>query len=608
VWTKPNVFFITNPVPAHAQSMNAYGPSTALLFASFIFSLGVGTGRCAEPGGAALELVEELDVMVPMRDGFKLATDIYRPVAEGTFPAILARTPYDKSSGWTVQDARFFAEKGYVFVVQDTRGMGKSRSKDGFTPGSSEAKDGYDTQMWLGTRPWCTGKIGTYGPSYLGVTQWMAAPLGCPYLISMCPEKTAADQYNNMTHFHGVFRLRFMTFWAALVTGPPEVDRNAIFGRFTEINKTLPLVEMDKHIGWDIPFLRDTVSSPLYDAKRQEKDFNDAYPRVKAAVLHIGGWYDLFARGTLQDFQKMTAPVIDPAIRARQRLIMGPWVHNGRNRKVGEVDFGPEAEADITGALLEWYDLTLKGIDRGIGKRPPVRIFIMGTNVWRDEHEWPLARTEYQSWYFDSAGNARSLHGNGTLSSTPPSGGADVFTYDPDAPVPTLSDASFLNPMDFGPTDQRRIEEREDVLVYTSAALANDIEVTGPVRVILHASSSAVNTDFTAKLCDVHPDGRAMRLCDGILRASFRESDRYEKPIEPGKAYSYSIDVGATSNVFKKDHRIRVELSSSNFPLFDRNLNTGGNAATETNWVKATQTVFHTKERPSCIVLPVIGK
>jgi putative CocE/NonD family hydrolase len=325
----------------------------------------------------------------------------------------------------------------------------------------------------------------------------------------------------------------------------------------------------------------------------------DNYRDIRASVYHMGGWFDSFQQGTLDNFMRMTAPDIDPEIRAKQKLLMGPWIHGSESRLTGDLDFGEDADFDTRELELRWYDSQLKGSDNGIMQEPPVRIFVMGENVWRYENEWPLARTAYREYYFHSSGNANTLGGDGTIDTdVPKNENPDTFVYDPENPV--------ITPGRDEPIDQREVESRMDVLVYSTGLLKESLEVTGPVKVVLYASSSATNTDFTAKLVDVYPDGRAIRLCEGIIRASFRNPEDPPSAIQPNKVYKYNISLWSTSNLFKEGHQIRVEISSSNFPRFDRNLNTGLFPAMDTTFEKATQKIYHSKEYPSCIVLPVI--
>jgi uncharacterized protein len=559
------------------------------------------------PSQPKYTVVEELDVKVPMRDGIQLSTNIFRPKEPGKYPVLLQRTPYGNGGSGNRQ-GRFFAEKGYVYAVQDTRG--RYESEGIFYPIMFEAADGLDTQSWIAKQPWSNGKIGMFGGSYVGMTQWMPALLGAPNLVAMFPSVPFTENYS-VAFQNGAFRLRMFTYWLTEMTAPfnfklQEFDKNDA----DKVNQILPLIEQDTKIGWRIPAFRDWVNHPEDDAYWEPMRFEGRYKNVRAAVYAVIGWYDLFTAQDLKNFTEMTKPSIASSVRSKQKMIVGPWGHGTWGAgKLGGLDFGKGAVLDTQTLMLRWFDATLKGIDTGIMNEPPVKIFVMGENVWRTENEWPLKRTTYTKYYFHSGGNANSKNGDGSL-------GTDIqlnepndrFVYDPEKPVPSQPDSSTYDDFKNYPVDNSALEGRNDILVYSTPPLDKDTEVTGPLEVILYAASSAVNTDFTGKLLDVYPDGRAMYIRDGIIRASFRGGPRNTSNIQPGKIYEYHIDLWATSNVFMKGHRIRVEISSSNFPRFDRNLNTGGNFAFETKWVKAEQTVYHTKKYPSCIVLPVIKR
>lgn len=380
---------------------------------------------------------------------------------------------------------------------------------------------------------------------------------------------------------------------------PDNVDRSFVQSIADSAYRVIPFIEQDKLLGWKIPFLRDWLAHPLKDLYWERSCVGDHYRDIRTSIYHLGGWFDSFQQGTLDNFMRMTAPDIDPETRARQKLLMGPWIHGTESRFTGDLDFGEDADFDTRALKLRWYDSQLKGIANGIMQEPPVRIFVMGANTWRYENEWPLARTIYRKYYFHSPGNANTLEGDGTIDTdVPENEKPDTFVYDPEDPV--------ITPGRDEPIDQREVEARQDVLVYSTGILKEGIEVTGPVKVVLYASSSAINTDFTAKLVDVYPDGRAIRLCEGIIRASFRNPEAPPSAIQPNKVYKYNISLWSTSNLFKEGHQLRVEISSSNFPRFDRNLNTGIFPAIDTTFEKATQTIYHSMEYPSCIVLPVI--
>ncbi|MEN8229075.1 MAG: CocE/NonD family hydrolase [Bacteroidota bacterium] len=531
---------------------------------------------------------EEVGVKVAMRDGVRLSTNIYHPDTIGKFPVLLMRTPYG-NGGKGNRDAHFFAQRGYAVVIQDTRGISESEGMfDAFQP---EALDGYDTQQWIGKQPWCNGKIGTYGGSYVGFTQWMPAPLQSPYLVTMLPVVTFSDLHD-VVYQNGAFRLDLFTPWSVEMTKPYNVSRSSITDKRDSILMTLPLIEQERALGWRIPFLRDWLSHQENDSYWSRTTVGDNYSKIRASAYNIGGWYDILLEGTINNYLKMTGPDIDPEIRKKQKLLIGPWVHSVGKRNVGELDFGEEALFNSTEFRLRWFDSQLKGVENGVMEEPPVKIFVMGENKWRFENEWPLSRTDYQKYYFHSEEEMSTKH--------PKKESSDQFIYRPEDPVPTIGT--------MGPYDQRAVEERQDVLVYTSPPLKQDLEVTGPVKAIVYASSSAVNTDFTAKLVDVYPDGRAIRICEGIIRADHRNPDVPPSLIVPGKIYEYTIDLWATSNLFLKGHRIRVEISSSNFPRFDRNLNTGKYFATDTTMINAEQTIYHGPDYPSCIILPIINK
>lgn len=548
-------------------------------------------------------VVEELDVKIPMRDGIRLSTNIYRPSEPGKYPVLLCRSPYGNGGAG---GNRNMVEKGYAVVVQDTRG--RYESEGVFNPSFNEAADGLDTQGWIVKQPWCNGKIGTYGGSYVGMTQWMPALQGAPNLVSMFPVVPFTEIYT-VAFQNGALRMSMFSTWYSQMVAPYNLKSEEFEAHdLKAANRFLPLLDQDTKIGWRTPFWRDMVGHPENDAYWAPIQFEGRYKNVRAASYTVIGWYDLFTGQNLKNFEEMTKPSIAPAIRSKQKMIVGPWGHGTwGSSKIGELDFGNDSKLDEGELMLRWFDATLKGVDNGILSEPPVRIFVMGENVWRNENEWPLKRTVYTKYYLHSGGHANTKSGDGVLSVNAPSDEpSDHFVYDPDNPVPSSVDTTTFNDFRNYPVDYSRTEDRDDILVFSTPPLESDLEVTGPLELILHAASSAVNTDFTGKLVDVHPDGKAIYIRDGIIRASFRNGPRNTSNIQPGKIYEYHIDLWATSNVFKKGHRIRVEISSSNFPRFDRNLNTGGNFATETKWVKAEQTIYHSGKYPSCMVLPVI--
>jgi putative CocE/NonD family hydrolase len=560
----------------------------------------------------------DVNVMVPMRDGVKLATDIYRPEAEGKFPAILVRLPYGKTEAYCEMPAFgwYFAKRGYVFVVQDVRGKYDS---DGVPyPYVNEPDDGYMTQEWIATQPWFNGKIGTLGDSYYAYTQWASAWLRNPHLKTMITVVMATDLYGELYYINGAFSLYTRLGWLYECWGTRTMLFPDIKPDLIPINwRYLPLITADEAAGQAVKCYKDVIKHPNRDAYWKGKSNDYPFDQVAVPVLHIAGWYDVILRGQLKDYVAMTKKAATPEARRNQKLVVAAWHHEiGRfgppeERGFGpgkDIDFGPNADPDINTLCLRWFDYWLKGIDNGIMDEPPVRIFIMGENKWRYEKEWPLARTQYTKYYFHSNERANSMHGDGVLNTNAPQNQEppDTYIYDPNDPVPSAAEDLwyFLDTV----KDQRIIEKRDDVLVYTTPPLKEAVEVTGPLSVKLFASSTARDTDFTGKLVDVHPHGYAQYIQEGIIRARYRESRENPSLIDPGKIYEYTIGLWATSNLFKIGHKIRVEISSSNFPRFDRNPNTGHEFGMDAETVKATQKIYHDAKHPSHITLPIIPK
>jgi putative CocE/NonD family hydrolase len=574
----------------------------------------------------------ERNVAVPMRDGTVLYADVYRPAAPGKYPVLLQRTPYDKASG--IGPGAFAvraAGEGYAVVVQDARG--RWQSDGSFYAFPNERQDGFDTAVWINEQPWANGRIGMFGQSYVGLTQWQAALGGAPGLQAIVPGVTAADYHEGWTYQGGAFELNFNLGWVLTFLATDTARRRAdadpafkakqeeLLDRIDAMDKEFDRMPLagDELLRELAPYYDDWLAHPAHGEFWDKLKIDGNYGQLDVAALHVGAWYDIFLGGTIQNFMGMRAGAKTEQARNAQHLLLGPWTHiTGITLgPVGEYDPGVRSShvaIDFDGLHLRWYDRWLRDADNGVDDEPPVRLFVMGLNRWRSEQEWPLARTRYVDWYFASAGRANTLNGDGVLSQDAPGPDGnrpDHYLYDPLDPVPTKGGGLCCNFYwsQAGRYDHRQIETRPDVLCYTSAPLTEDLEVTGPVKVILYAASSARDTDFTAKLLDVCPCGCAHNLTDGIIRARYRESMRTEKLLTPGEIERYEIDLWATSNVFAAGHRIRVEISSSNFPRFDRNPNTGGTIATATkdDCLVATQTVYHDADCPSRIVLPVIA-
>ena len=553
------------------------------------------------------------------RDGVTLYADIYRPRADGKFPVILMRTPYDKSVGWSASPAYQIATHGYVVVIQDVRG--RYTSEGDFYTFRHESDDGYDTVEWVAALPYSNGKVGMMGGSYVGATQMLTAIVHPPHLAGICPVVTASNYHDNWTYQGGALEQWFDQNWSTqLATNTMwrliAKDTNALLGapvlpltHYPAFNyAALPTgAEATAKLA---PYYLDWLAHPNYDAYWKQWSIEEHFPDIRVPALHVGGWYDIFLNGTLRNYMGIKAHGGSDEARKGQRLLIQIGGHAGFGRRIGDVDFGDEAlKFNSTETVIDWYDYLFKGVQNEFATDKPVRVFVMGANAYHQESDWPPPEAKPTRYFLHSEGSANSLRGSGSLSPAPPKKESpDKFTYDPANPVPTIGgslccDAEHYKP---GPRDQRNAENRSDVLVYSTKPLTEDMEVTGPVTLELWASSSAVDTDFTAKLVDVAPSGFATDLTDGILRMRYRDSQEKPELLNPGQVYKVTVDLWATSNVFLKGHILRLEISSSNFPRFDRNLNTGADQATSSAFVSATNTILHDAEHPSALVLPVM--
>ncbi len=551
------------------------------------------------------------NVRVPMRDGITLAADIYLPVEPGKYPGLLLLTPYSKLRESYVEQAAYFAKRGYGVALVDSRGRHDSGGV--WEPYVNEPRDGYDAQQWLGQQPWSTGKIGMFGTSYVGFTQLMPAPFRSPYVKALVP---AVNQQSNFGHIYndGVMQLNMVFTFGLFCSGrtmqfttPNGIESNPLFN-YDEIFRRLPLISAMDDIA-DLPHIKTWMKHPTYDEYWKSYGIKEKYGEIDVPAYFLSGWYDNLVHEAWRNFKGFREQGRSEQARKGTKILIGPWTHSlaRKERPDWAVDFGPDINTNLVDLHVRWYDYWLKGMKNGIDQQAPIRIFVMGANQWRDEQEWPLARAKLTPFYLHSGGKANSLYGDGSLgTATPPKTGVvDSFVYDPANPVPTLGGQISTHADLRGPRDRRAVQRRDDVLVYTSAPLSRDMEVTGPVDVKLYAMSSAVDTDFTATLTDVHPDGRAVHICEGIRRASFRESLENPTAIEPGKVHQYTISLWETSNVFKAGHRIRLEISSSNFPRYARNQNTGHPFGMDAEIQTAKQTILHDESRPSQLILPV---
>jgi len=544
-----------------------------------------------------------------MRDGVTLRANVYRPAAPGPWPTLLNRTPYGKDDHleavvWPGFDPLQAARRGFMVVVQDVRGRFASEGE--WDPFAFEAQDGYDSVEWAARLPDSSGRVGMYGGSYHGSTQWLAAIERPPSLAAIAPLMTWSEPMDGVFARGGAVELGLALLWA-LDTGVDHVGRLAtddadrrrrVAGVIDERDRLvergyreLPVHEMAplaRHGVRDIGALR-ALDDPAVAAQCRVEGRHE---RVAIPALHTAGWYDLFLQGALDNHQALVAQG------GKSRLVVGPWTHQQFADPVGEVGFGQRAAraAGVAHTEGSWSDLQLAWLRRQLAasaepapSEAPVRIFVMGRNVWRDESAWPLERAVEERWF---------LRADGSLTPWAPDRDepASTFAYDPADPVPTTGGHGVLLPGHAtGPVDQARVEARDDVLVFTSQPLRDDLEVTGCVRVVLHAESSAPATDWVARLCDVHPDGRSFNLCDGIVRAA----------APAGELAAWEIDLWSTSNVFLRGHRLRVQVTSSSFPRWDRNLNTGDQR--DDRFEIARQRISHAAERPSFVVLPVVA-
>ncbi|MCC6395114.1 MAG: CocE/NonD family hydrolase [Bryobacterales bacterium] len=572
----------------------------------------------AQPGlGQAISETIRVEghVAVPMRDGVKLYADVYRPRREGRFPTIITRTPYGVQRDGMHPAVIAFAQHGYAVVVQDVRG--RYESEGAWDPFRNEANDGYDTVEWAARQPWSNGKVGMHGGSYLGHVQWQAATMAPPHLTAVFPVLASTSIYHN-TFFHGgAFKLALAFGWG-VVRMPnrimnPQYWHTESYApeelKYENIIWTLPLNRIDlESSGQKVGFFRDWLRHQSYDSYWRAISDEERFQSVKVPAHTFGGWFDLLLGGTLNGYTGLRAKGATEAARKGAKMIIGPWGH-GASQKYGDIDFGPRAMRSLFDMELRWNDHYLKGIDNGIDREPPVELFLMGVNKWVQYEDWPAPGTKFTPVYLASGGNANSMRGDGKLQFEAPSGAdADRFVYDPNNPVPSLGGNDCCGaPFPTGPRDQRPVESRHDVLVYTSEILKDPLAIAGPVKMKLYAVTDGRDTDFMIKLVDVYPDGTAWNIAEGILRARFHKGLDKMELLEPNRTYELEIDMRGTANVFQPGHRIRVDVTSSNFPQYDRNPNTGEDLGASGTVRVARQTVFHSSAAKSHIVLPVVS-
>lgn len=548
---------------------------------------------------------------VPMRDGVKLYADVYVPVAPGKYPVIVIRTPYGVQREGMFDDAGPFAQSGFAVVFQDVRGRYESEGK--WDPFRNEGRDGYDTIEWAAKQPWSNGKVATQGGSYLGHVQWAAISQQPPSLVAAVPRVASTSIYHNWAYFGGAFRLSFNFGWGVVrmpnrIMQPQYWHSSAITPeelRYENILWALPMKTSDlASSNSEVKHYREWLEHSTYDDYWKAISDEEHFDRVKVPLYTQGGWFDIFLAGTINGYTGVRAKG-SPEAKKAVKLVVGAWGH-GPSQKFGEVDFGPAAMRSNHDRELRWYQHYLQGEDNGIDREPPVEIFYMGVNKWKHHDDWPVPGTQFKSLYL-GGGAANSARGDGTLGWEKPSGKpGDSYSYDPMNPVMTLGGNNCCGtPTLAGPYDQRPIERRSDVLVYSTGILREAVAIAGPVKMKLWAATDGPDTDWMVKLVDVYPNGFAMPVAEGILRARFRNGLSKPQLLKANEAYEFEVDMVGTANVFQPGHQIRVDVTSSNFPQFDRNLNTGeGPESSKTRIAK--NTVFHTAERPSAIILPVV--
>ena len=567
------------------------------------------------------EVSVETNVMVAMRDGVALATDLYKAVGDGAFPVILIRTPYGKQM--SELEGRYYARRGYLVAVQDCRG--RFASEGVWEPFMNEPADGYDTIEWLGVQPWSTGKVGMIGASYVGWVQWWAARDRPPHLATIIPNVAPPDPFYNIPYEYGTFFLLGAIWWADILEAEATVDvsgeamRKIGDKKYALLLQHLPVIDLDELLlGKQNKYWRDWIAHPNNDEYWEPANFLERLGALDIPVFNQSGWFDGDGIGSKLNTRAMAGHKL-------QKLVLGAWGHTDRaGRMIGERDFGPDAIIDLQRDYLRWFDHFLKGVDNGIDREPLVSIFVMGSNLWLHGDTYPLPQTQPTKLYLSSGGHANTSNGDGALVFDAPANGApsDVYVYDPGDPTP--SPELYIGAEDLEETDTVRefaVEEekerhrayyasvdaaREDILVYDTPALETALTFAGPVEAVLYASSSAKDTDWFMRLSEVDAKGAIFPLVEGKIRARFRESLKTQTMLEPGTVYEYHLDLWQTGITIPVGNTLRVEVASASFPSFSRNLNTGGHNETETEFMSATQTIWHDAKYPSHVLLPVI--
>jgi uncharacterized protein len=575
----------------------------------------------------AIHKVEKNTIMVPMRDKIELATDIYKPTGiKQQLPLILIRTPYKKELNEL--DANYFASRGYAVAVQDVRGRFSSKGK--WVPFFNEAKDGHDAIEWLAKQPWCNGKVGMIGGSYVGWVQLWAATENPKHLITIIPNVAPPGPFYNIPYEYGVFFIFGSIWWAEILETNATGDVSG--AKFSKISDRryekelmkLPVIDLDKSIlGKENKYWRAWIKNNKNGPYWARANLKEKLKKVKIPVFLQSGWFDGDGIGSKLNYESLKA-----GGNKNIKLILGPWGHTAKSkRRLGDIDFTKAATPDLQVMYLRWFDYWLKGIKNKIMDEPKVQLFTMFSNKWANGNNYPLKTTTFENLYISSTKGAQSSKGDGKLSFNKPTGGAqfDQYVYDPGAPTPApdfyFKDKNDLKKektgqaIDIEKNKKKKqmnhkmvSEKRKDILVYETTVLKKNITIAGPVSAVLYASSDAKDTDWFVSLSVVQKNGRVLALVRGKIRARFRESMFKETFLQKNKVYKYVLDLWQTGITFKKGEKIRVEITSAAFPLFSRNLNTGGHNEMETKFQKANQKIHHTKKHPTHIILPVLKK
>lgn len=571
-------------------------------------------------------VILERDVPCSLRDGTVLLADIWRPDDGERHPVLLQRTPYDKTFfpyAWAPLDPTKLALAGYVVAIQDVRGRFGS---EGDFPGpyAAEAEDGRDAVQWAAALPWSNGAVGMYGISYMAACQWLAASTRPSELRAIVPVTSPNDFVEGHSHRGEAFQLGLFAAWTLASVGPNAVARRLagssrlpaeVAGLVDDIDSLdewvrrvplSPFPPVDERAGGFGPWFGAAAAEEVRGPQHDPVSSSHRHGDIAVPALQVAGWYDVLLQADLDHFTAMRTQAGSEEARGATRLIVGPWAHGAFGSVVGELDFGLRSSGllldlreDLTGLHRRWFDARLKGLATGIDDEPPVKIFVMGRNRWRHEDEWPPRRSRAQRWH---------LHAGGILSPRPPEEAEPTaFRLDPDDPVPTRGGNLLMHPKyTRGPVEQAPTEAHPDVLVFTSEPLARDVEVTGRVRLVAWVAAETVDSDVVARLCDVHPDGRAYNVADGIRRLRFRESLRAPRPLTPGEVVPVEVDLWSTSHVFLPGHRLRLHVCASDFPRYDRCPGTGESSAVAKRILPQRNLLFHDPPRPSHLELPVI--